>query len=75
MRRTRLIIDIFLAIALICFVFSLAYLINGSLEMVATVEQQEKARLAALFVSIVFAVIGIALFLLRLRINRKLDKK
>jgi len=75
MRRTRLIIDAFLAIALICFIFSMACLINGSLEMVATAEQQEKVRIAASFVSIVFAVIGIALFLLRLRINRKLDKK
>ena len=75
MRGARLIIDIFLAIVLICFIISIAYLINGSLEMVPTVEQQEKARIAALFVSIFFAVIEIALFLLRVRINRKIDKK
>ena len=75
MRGIRLIIDVFLAIALICFIFSIAYFINGSLEMVPAVEQQEKARIAALLISIVFAGIGIALFLLRLRISRKTDKK
>jgi len=74
MRGTR-IIDIFLAIVSVCLIFSIAYLINGSLEMVPTVEQQDKAKIAALFVSIVFAVIEIALFLLRLRIKRKIDKK
>ena len=75
MRGIRLMIDVFLAIILICLIFSIVYLINGSLEMVPTVEQQEKARIAALFVSIVFAAIEVALFFLRLRINRKIDKE
>ena len=75
MRGIRLMIDVFLAIILICLIFSIVYLINGSLEMVPTVEQQEKARIAALFVSVVFAAIEVALFLLRLRINRKIDKE
>ena len=71
----RLIIDVFLVIVLICFVFSVFYFINGSLEMIPTPEQQEKAKIAALFLSIIFAATEVALLLLRLKISRKIDRK
>lgn len=50
MRKTKIIkvvLDIFVIAFLICFCFSLLYWINGSFEISATEEQQEKAKLAA----------------------------
>jgi len=75
MRRTRLIIDVFLAIVLICFIFSIAYFVNGSLEMVPTEEQQGKTKIVALLISIIFSATEVILVLLRLKLKRKFDKK
>ena len=71
MNVTRLIIDISLVIFFICFVFSLVYFFNGSLEMFPTSEQNEKARIFNLVMSLIFAAIEIILVVLRMKLKRK----
>ena len=48
----RIILDIFIAVLLLCFIFSLYWLIHGSFEMMPTEEQQEKARIGAMLLMI-----------------------
>lgn len=71
MNVTRLIIDISLIIFFICFVFSLVYFFNGSLEMFPSEEQYEKVKIFNLVMSIIFAVIEIVLVALRMKLKRK----
>ena len=68
MRFTRVLINIVILLVFICLFFSVCYLINGSLEMFPTDEQQEKARIAALFLVVVFVSIEVLLVIIKKRI-------
>lgn len=48
--------DILIAVLLFLFILSLLWFINGSLEMLPTVEQQDKARLGAIISMIITGV-------------------
>ena len=73
MRNMRWTIDILLVVVLLCFLFSMSYFIGGSLEMHYTGEQQEKAKITALFLGIAFAFIEVLLIVARLKIIRKFN--
>ena len=75
MRSLRRTTNILLIIVLVCFLFSIQYLINGSMEMFPTEEQQGKARFAALFLCIVFSAVEVVLLMLRLKTKRKIDSE
>lgn len=52
--------NILIAILLLLFILSLLWFINGSLEMTPTAEQQDKARIGAIFSMV---IIGISCFI------------
>ena len=49
----------------VVFLFGLLYFFTGSLEMFTTPEQQEKARIAAVIVMLIPAILGFVLFTTR----------
>lgn len=63
----RFFCDILIAVLLFLFTLSLLWFINGSLEMVPTVEQQDKARLGAIISMIITGVPCLIFTVVRVR--------
>ena len=65
-------IDILAVFVLLCCFFAASSFLGGSLEIIPTGEQQEKAKVAVLLLGIAFALIEVLLIVARLKIARKL---
>jgi len=52
----RIVCDVLIAVLLFGFILSLLWYLNGSLEMCPTEEQEDKAKIGALFSMIVFGI-------------------
>ena len=55
-KRMRIIFNILIIVFSLMFFLAVLYYINGSLEMIPTKEQQEKARIGAIVLMLVTAV-------------------
>lgn len=62
--------NILIAILLLLFILSLLWFINGSLEMAPTAEQQDKARIGAIFSMIIIGISCFICFVARLKFRK-----
>lgn len=63
----RLLLDCFIIVLTLLFLLSLLWFLSGSLEMVPTEEQQNKARLGAVLLMLLFGVGDIACIAARIK--------
>lgn len=75
MRFKRWVVNIACAMAGVCLLLSFLYFWKGSLEMFPTEEQHEKARLAAVFLIIVFTLIEAVLLSIRRKLGQLRKKR
>lgn len=66
-RIIRLFLDCFIIVLTLLFLLSLLWFLSGSLEMVPTEEQQNKARLGAVLLMVLFGAGDIACIAARIK--------
>lgn len=69
----RLLLDCFIIALTLLFLLSLLWFLSGSLEMVPTEEQQNKARLGAVLLMLLFGAGNIACIAARIKRSMKRD--
>ena len=74
MQMKKSILNILICIVFFFFIISVLWYFNGSLEMYPTDEQHGKARIAAGLLSVLNAIIGVLLVLLKRKIAKQ-EKK
>lgn len=72
-RIIRLLLDCFIIVLTLLFLLSLLWFLSGSLEMVPTEEQQNKARLGAVLLMLLFGAGDIACIAARIKRSVKRD--
>jgi len=70
-RIIRVVCDVSIAVLLCCFILSFLWFINGPLEMMPTEEQQDKAKIGALLLMVVFGIPCVACIAVRAKQRKR----